>query len=299
VNLKELSSPIRIYWDVSSSGNAVAADYRKIAGEIAANKVLSLQVTESEPHLSQACLAVLDELKDNMVALSLVAPLAALDDKTLGGLRRLPVKVLFVSTASMGELESVAEISGQAAGRPAVGISYSVTRANYHELPEVLTFCLGHKIAHLVLPMQRLMGGEDCFSFSPEERRELTSRLEETVKPAWMKIVIHDPFLWRAFYPAVEFPDGGCQAGNTMLYISPDADVYPCPSLPVKIGNLLNSSLREVVRSDRKKELRESLLISPSECRDCGDLERCKGGCRGRAYVMAHSLDSRDPACKL
>lgn len=298
MNLRDLAWPIRIYWDISPAGNAVTPDYRKITGEIAANKVLSLQVTESEPFLSQACLTVLDELKDKMVALSLVAPLTALDDKTLGVLRRLSVKVLLVSTASRDELEPVAEISRQAEGRPAIGISYSVTRVNYHELPEVLTFCLDHKIANLVLPMQRLISGEDCFSFSTEERKELTSRLEKTVKPAWMKIIIHDPFLWRAFSPTVEFPGGGCQAANTMLYISGEADVYPCPSLPVKIGNLLKTSLREVVRSDRKKELRENLRTSPSDCRDCGDLDQCKGGCRGRAYVMAHSLDSRDPACK-
>jgi GeoRSP system SPASM domain protein len=297
MNLKELSSPIRVYWDIGPPGNDVLPDYRKIAGEIPANKVLSLQLTESGPFLSQECLAILDELKDKMVSLSVVALPSALDAKALGALRRLPVKTVLVSVASVDELASLPEISRQAEGKPAVGVSYSVTRTNYIELPEALKFCLDHKIANLVLPMQRLTESAECFSFSFEERRELAARLGKTIKPDWLKITIHDPFLWRAFFPAIEFPDGGCQAANTMLYISPRADVYPCPSLPIKIGDLMKTSLKDVVNSGLKKELRKSLLASPADCRGCGDTDQCKGGCRGRAYVAAGSLDRSDPAC--
>jgi GeoRSP system SPASM domain protein len=299
MNLKELASPIRIYWDIGPTGNAVAPDYGRIAEEITANKVLSLQITESAPTLSQACLTILETLRNKPIALSLVAPLTALDTPSLGIIRSLPqAKMLFISTRSRVEREAAAKVVGQAGKKLTAGIAFSVTRENFLELPGLLAFCIKHSVANLVLPMQRLTGQEKCFSFTRDERRELTARLERIDKPAWLKVIIHDPFLWRAFYPWIEFPGGGCQAANTMLYISPDADVYPCPTLPVKIGSLLNSSLKEVASSDRKKELRKSLITAPPDCRDCEALNQCKGGCRGRAYTIKHSLNDPDPACR-
>jgi GeoRSP system SPASM domain protein len=83
-----------------------------------------------------------------------------------------------------------------------------------------------------------------------------------------------------------------------MLYISPGFDVYPCPMLPVKLGNILDRPLKEIIRSDEKKGLRRDILKRPSVCVSCGETDACKGGCRGRAYVMTGSLEQPDPACK-
>lgn len=298
MNLKELSSPIRAYWDIGPVRNVTAADCARIAGEIAANKVLSLEVTEASPSLSEACLAVLGALKDKTVALSLVAPQSALNSSTLALLRGLSVRELLVSAATLAELEGVNEIKKKTEGRPAVGVSFPVSRANFRELPGVLKFCVRHDIAHLVLPMQRLTGDEECFLLNKGERQELASRLKGIDRPSWLKIVIHDPFLWRVLYPSVRFPEGGCQAANTMFHISPNADVYPCPSLPVRIGNLLETSLKEVTRSDIKRELRKKLIASPHYCADCEELDHCLGGCRGRAYRLRNSLEEPDPACR-
>jgi GeoRSP system SPASM domain protein len=146
--------------------------------------------------------------------------------------------------------------------------------------------------------MQRLMTRTNCFSFSAEERDELTERLAGIERPSWLKVTIHDPFLWRAFYPNVEFPNGGCQAANTMLYISPELDVYPCPMLPVKIGSLRETPLKDMIRSEKKAKVRQDILKRPVDCVSCGGANECKGGCRGRAFVQTGSLEQPDPACK-
>ncbi len=298
MNLKDLSSPIRIYWDIDSAKQPIFYDERRIAEEITANKILSLQLTESAPVLSQSCIAILDSLKDTTVAISLVAPIEALDAQALRLLRCLPINAIFVSTASQDDLRSVADIVRQTGGKPAVGISYPVTRANFHKLPNMLMSCIAQNIASFVLPMQRLTGNEECFSLSLEERHELTVRLSGLDMPGRMKIIIHDPFLWRAFYPTTRFPDGGCQAANTMLYISPEAEIYPCPTFPFKLGNLSNKSLKYIINSNVKKELRKALISSPAACLNCSELSQCMGGCRGRAYKIKKSLLQPDPACK-
>ncbi len=298
MNLQELASPIRMYWDIGPSPSLTYRDYRRIADEIAANKLLTLQITETSPGLSGPSLAVLEALRDKPVALSLVVPLSALDVPVLDLLHAIPLKVLFVQTASLDGLGRIAELAGASGGKTAVGVSFPVTRENFRTLPELLNGCIEREITQVLLPMQRPATGVECFTFSRKEREELTAELGAITKPAWLKITIHDPFLWRAVYPDVEFPNGGCQAANTMLYISPDAEVYPCPMLPVKIGSLLTSSLGEVIRSDRKKGLRKTLLEGPDVCRECGELGQCRGGCRGRAYVMQGTMNGPDPACR-
>jgi GeoRSP system SPASM domain protein len=297
MNLTELSSPIRMYWDVGPAGNIPEAEYRRVAEEIAANKFLSLQITERNDHLSPVLWTILESLKDTMIALSLVASHTALDRAAIDRLGKLPIKVLFLEAGAVNELDRVLALSGRTKGRPAIGIAYAVTRDNFRELPELLSFCNKHHIEHLLLPMQRLTESTACFTFTKEERALLASRLDAMEKPSWLKVTIHDPFLWRAFYPTVEFPNGGCQAANTMLYISPDLDVFPCPMLPIKIGNLLNTSLNIIMRSELKKGLRRDILKRPAVCTSCGEAGACKGGCRGRAFFMTGSIEQPDPAC--
>lgn len=296
MNLKELSSPIRVYWDIAPEQASI--DYKGISDQIATNKILSLQLSDSGPVLSNACLTILETLKDKPLATSLVASRKALTASILTRLQTLPVPVLFVSAASCSELETVLEVKDQTKGRPLVGISFSVTRNNYRDLPDVLSFCSDHGIANLVLPMQRLMNETECFSLSSAERHMLSEQVQKVLKPDGMKIIIHDPFLWRTFYPTVDFPDGGCQAANTMIYISSEADVYPCPSLPVKIGNLAEESLREIISSGRKRDLRKTLITVPTDGTACDRSASCLGACRGRAFVMTGSLTCCDPACE-
>jgi GeoRSP system SPASM domain protein len=298
MNVKEISSPIRIYWDIDSSKQPDFPDERRIAEEITVNKVLTLQLTESAPVLSQSCLSILDSLKTTTIAISLVAPIEALDAQALGFLRGLPVRTIFALTTSQDDLIAIANIARQPEGKPAVGVSFPVTRANFHRLPDMLMSCIDHNIANFILPMQRLIGNEECFLLSPEERHELTVRLSRIDVPVGMKITIHDPFLWRTFYPLVQFPDGGCQAANTMLYISPKAEIYPCPTFPFKLGNLSDKSLKDIIHSSVKKELRKSLISSPEACINCTEINKCMGGCRGRAFKLNKSLLQPDPACK-
>lgn len=296
--LKELKSPIRIYWDLSPAPHREYPDHLKICRELVDNKVLSLDLREPGPSLSHACFAILENLKNTPLSLSLTVSQAALNGPAIELLQGLSVRALFIATASGLELESIREIQKRTAGRPPVGLSFSVSRNNYHELPEVLSFCIKSGISPLVFPMQRLGDEKDCFFINKQERQGLAERLHDLPVPPGMKLIIHDPFLWRVFYPATAFPGGGCQAANTMLFISPEADVYPCPSLPIKIGNLIKESLKEVILSDRKKELRESVVAFPQGCRDCSESAQCAGGCRGRAYMITSSLSEPDPACR-
>jgi len=298
MNLKELASPIRIYWDVNPETEKAGTDCREICGQIISSRILSLQVTEYAPELGGCCLSILDSLKDTAMALSLAAQHSALDGPALKLLRGVPLRGLFLSMASVAGLEPAVEVKEQLEGKIPTGISFAVNRDNYPDLPDVLSFCVNRGMSFLVIPMQRVMHDRDCFLLSEKERVALTARLAGIAVPSRLKIIIHDPFLWRVFYPSVAFPEGGCQAANTMLYISPEADVYPCPVVPISLGNLRTAPLRDLISSAQKKEVRKKLSAAPQGCSGCEALVQCGGGCRGRALVMTGTLDAADPGCR-
>jgi GeoRSP system SPASM domain protein len=146
--------------------------------------------------------------------------------------------------------------------------------------------------------MQRLYGNEMPFMLSKKCQHELHNALEVVGGTGGINLTIHDPFLWRAFNPGIPFPQGGCQAANTMIAISSDGSVYPCPSLPVKLGTIGKTALKEIVASSEKRAFRRKLLEIPSGCCECAENNECRGGCRGRAFMQHGSLDGIDSACQ-
>jgi GeoRSP system SPASM domain protein len=144
--------------------------------------------------------------------------------------------------------------------------------------------------------MQRLTAGELCWTPAVTELAALEQALRVAPLPAAVQLTIHDPFLWRAIHPDAPFPDGGCQAANTMLYLSPEGTVYPCPLVPLPLGNIQESSLLEIARGEDKRLVRAQIRQLPIMCGDCPELAACHAGCRGRAYVV-NGWQAQDPAC--
>jgi len=88
----------------------------------------------------------------------------------------------------------------------------------------------------------------------------------------------------------------GCHAGINYLSLRPNGDVYPCPFLQIKVGNIREKSLTEMwYGSELLKTLRNRSLLS-GKCGDCEYREAC-GGCRGRAYAYSGDYLAEDPVC--
>ncbi len=303
----ELSTPITIYWDLPAA-NADTASLLRICDDIMACRPLMLQLCDRGPAIGKGTVAVLARLKGRGIAVSLPIASSALGTATVARLPDFGLSEILFAVADMDRLAEGVKLIRCRDGRegygtksgaawPVVGISFPVTRENWHELPALVSCCREEGIVRLVLPMQRLYSGEVPFSLTGKEQRALADSLAAAGGAAGMTLTIHDPFLWRAFNPGVPFPQGGCQAANTMLAIAPDGTVYPCPALPVRLGELGHASLRKIVASPAKKELRCRLTAVPADCGDCPALAACRGGCRGRAYVVHGSLEGADVAC--
>ena len=91
------------------------------------------------------------------------------------------------------------------------------------------------------------------------------------------------------------YAHGSCPAGKYYCRITPEADVTPCPYMPVAAGNLRTSSFAELWRDAAVfADLRDPKL--GGRCGACEFSKIC-GGCRCRAYATYGDYLAEDPAC--
>jgi GeoRSP system SPASM domain protein len=286
----ELALPITVYWDLAPDTPGDESLLR-LCDEILACRPLMLQLYDPSPLLSEGARSILERFRGTPVAVSLTAPYLCISSLAGRSVEELGVKELLLACDCLEALVGI-EYPQEA------GLSFSVTRNNWRQLPEVVAFCRERGLSRLVLPMQRLYKGEEPFLLDRGEQGLLESSLATVGGTSSLRLTIHDPFLWRAFNPGVPFPQGGCQAANTMIAISPDGGVYPCPTLPVRLGEIGSTPLKDIITSPAKKELRSRIVQNPADCGDCLEMTSCRGGCRGRSLVLHGSFDGIDDACR-
>lgn len=292
MNLGELARPITIYWDLSPR-ERLCPDYLRFCDQVTVAAPLQLHLLDEG---GESCFPVLERLQGSPPAVVLTTGPAALTQANLERMQRLGLRGLLMLVHSMAELEEQRPLLAAAAGHLTTGIAFGTRDDNWRELPLVVRSCLEGGIPSLVLPMQRLYDGSASFMVTDGIQAEL-GRLLEGIDVAGLRLTIHDPFLWRAVHPNTPFPGGGCQAGNTMLAIAPDGTVYPCPSLPLALGSLTETTLAELAAGEAKKRFRATVAPLPDACLGCPEQKGCKGGCRGRSLVINGDIARPDPAC--
>ncbi|MFH0775178.1 MAG: radical SAM protein [bacterium] len=87
----------------------------------------------------------------------------------------------------------------------------------------------------------------------------------------------------------------GCLAGISYCCILPEGDVYPCPYLPVKCGNIREKRFSEIWKeSEVFNKLRNQNY--GGKCGVCEYKKVC-GGCRASSFQYSGDYQSSDPWC--
>ena len=90
-----------------------------------------------------------------------------------------------------------------------------------------------------------------------------------------------------------------CSAGDSLITIMPNGDLYPCRRMPINIGNLLDTSLVELYfNSGLLKKLRDRSTICAG-CEECFYSKLCGGGLRCLSFATLSSPFIVDPGCWL
>lgn len=288
----ELSLPVRLYWDIAPETPADEL-LKSMCDEIERVPFLSLHICDTGSAISDAARYAVSSLAAPRRVVMLTLSPEAYEHLSEG----LPeLHTLFIAVTSGADIQRAARFHDRPRAKR-VGISIPLTEIKPYSLFRLIQSAHESGFLDIHLPMQRAVLNAPAWMPDREEMAALAASVAAEPLPGSLRLNIHDPFLWRALNPSRPLPDGGCQAANTMVYLAPDGTLYPCPLMPVPLGNLSTESLTAILGSDCKRETRKQILEKPHGCDSCQQYALCHGGCRGRAY-MTSGWEGADPACQ-
>lgn len=99
----------------------------------------------------------------------------------------------------------------------------------------------------------------------------------------------------------VVFPcNSCCGAGETMVFVDMNGDMYPCGPFSyyeeTKIGNILHSEMPPHIK-ELDGKIQPLADRSVHECDDCGLQGVCKCGCAANSYLHHKDCSIKDPYC--
>ncbi len=180
-------------------------------------------------------------------------------------------------------------------------ISFTAHRDNYHDFPSVAR--LGRKLRVSRVWADRLIPYGNAAdmrekTMSPEETREFFTILHhERSRARWSWFGRTEISMHRA----LQFLVGGgkpyhCSAGDSLITIMPNGDLYPCRRMPIRVGNVLDTPLIDLYnQSSLFQQLRHQIVSE--NCRQCQYSNLCRGGLKCLSYAITGDPFASDPGC--
>ncbi|MBE9562423.1 MAG: radical SAM protein, partial [Proteobacteria bacterium] len=166
-------------------------------------------------------------------------------------------------------------------------ISFTAHRKNFREFKEVAK--LGQKLRVSKVWSDRLIpwgsGAKEQMMSQAETKEffEIMSQAKNRI--TWFN---HTEI---AMNRALQFLIAGgkpyqCTAGNSLLTVQANGDLYPCRRLPIKVGNLTEHNLLELYyNSEILQNLRQHKVNDG--CQKCIFAKACRGGLRCLSYAVS------------
>lgn len=273
-----------------------------VAKEIAKAEIFNVVITGGEPLLKKDLTKnVIQYLQDHNVQVGLNSNIILLNDEILNFITEHKVNLLTSCPSSINEkfnymvgandfdffcerLKKVYEIGAHCT------VNMVVTKDNVHEVKTTARFlkqlgCYSFSATPMFLnmdyPKKELL-------LSKEEVQGVVTDLLWVEKELEMRIDILES-LPKCVFPSEirngthSFLNRKCQAGRTVVGISPNGDVRPCSTNTITYGNILKEDIRDIWG---RMEMWRSTAYFPDKCNDCSWIDRCNAGCRinSKAY---------------
>lgn len=311
-----------VYGDGPIEGDLTLDEWRGIIRRLAGWKVLKLTVSGGEPLVRGDMPAIIAAIVSHPLRFSLNTNAMLLTDETAMALAGAAPRLdsVMVSLDGAGpethdEQRAPGAFQGMAEGverlrRAGVPLGFycTVTQINVHELEDIAAW--GAERGGYVKFNEVLSVGLACAS--PELGLDRSTR-REAAKRVRALAEVHGPMITGTLLDmhrfaervlageAKRYPQGsrGCGAMRGQLSIWPDGRLTPCDRIPhCTVGNVLESPLPELWRSERAENFREMLAVpigELDECRDCPHLPYCTGGCPVLPMREESTILGRDP----
>jgi len=296
-----------------------AKEAKKVIDEIAAlNPNSMLILTGGEPLMRDDCLTLSSYAALRGITVVLGTNGTMLNDKTVGLMVKAGVKGVGVSldSASPSYHDRFRGIAGAWEKTDAgidilrehgmdFNIQFTVMRDNIAEITPVIEYSLkkGAKAVNIFF-LVCTGRGQDMVDITPGQYEQVLTYLMEASRVYEKRIMVRarcaPHFLRIAFQKDPRSPllgaTSGCIAGTGYMRITPDGYVTPCPYIPVKAGNIMETGLKKIWEdAEVFKTLRDKKY--DGRCKECEYRDIC-GGCRAKALASTSNIMGEDPWCE-
>jgi len=181
-------------------------------------------------------------------------------------------------------------------------ISFTAHKDNFTEFPYVAQIAKRLKVdkvwADRLIPTGQ---GAEMQSLDPVETKEFFHLMQQSKPKKWLRWLQPTEISMRR---ALQFlVDGGqpyyCKAGESLLTVQPNGDLYPCRRMPILLGNLQQETLLSLYdQHPLLNKLRDPEQIQ-GVCQQCSHVKLCRGGLKCLSYAITGDPFQPDPGCWL
>ncbi len=273
-----------------------------------------INITGGEPFVREDFLELINVFyaNRNQFSFAILTNGYFIDEAVASQLRKL--NPAFVQVSIEGSQETNDKIRGPGAFNQSVSalkylvrerinsaISFTAHKANYREFPEVAK--IGMRLGVSRVWADRLIPwgiGSNMREqvLSQDETREFIEIMYKAHNEAARHFCTTEISMNRA----LQFLVGGgtpyeCHAGDTLVALQSNGDLYPCRRMPITVGNLLETSLTELYHKNKLfHSLRDRKRISEG-CEECSFSSQCRGGLKCLSYALTGDPFKKDPGC--
>lgn len=278
-------------------------------------QLFHISLTGGEPFLSDHLLSLITDIAcyPKLFRYSILSNGTVLDEKHVKHLMKFPPAYVQVSIEGSREIhdsirgigtydKAVKGIQLLRSNTIPVSVSFTASRCNYRDFPSVAR--LGRKLKVMQIWADRVIpwgAGKTLENslMTPEDTREFHSLMNREMvrlNNSWFsktRISMHR---------SLQFQEGGgrpysCSAGKRIVAIMPDGTLYPCRRMPVPLGNLFETDIKDLFYNNTfLKRLRDPDKTIEG-CEGCFYKTLCAGGLKCLSYAMYGDPFKRDPGC--
>ena len=180
-----------------------------------------------------------------------------------------------------------------------VSISFTATKINYNEFPQVVKFAEKHNVDNVWSDRYIPLNENDDVDL--QMSKEDTANYLRIMEDERIRLKLKRSKTNIAMYRALQFQMTNdypytCTAGKSLLTVMENGDLVPCRRMPIVVGNILNDNMYDLYKNSRiLKELQND--ITPDDCKKCEYSTKCSGGLKCLTYAIYKDLNHKDVGC--
>lgn len=175
-----------------------------------------------------------------------------------------------------------------------------ITKYNVDDIDKTLDFIYGLGIKRIMINRYNI-GGNGCNAYNEilanfQDLKKAYEKCQEFAEEHKIKLysLVCTPHcvLNPEDYPNIVFSNCGVNNLNRRYTLTRDGNIRYCNHSPEVIGNVFNSKMADILKSDKLKKWSE---IEPVFFENCSQKGKCQYGCRAASQQMGLGLEREDP----